>query len=304
MTAGPQVTLGVPVYNGEHYLATALDSLLAQDHDSMEILVSDNASTDATPDIVRAAAERDSRVRVIRQQENRGGVWNVNFLIAEGRGELFKWAYYDDVCQPHFVSSCVAALDSVGPGAVMAYTRAVTIGPEGEVLEERNDADLRLDAATPHERVHNLLHSLANQTEFGLMRTAAVRRTRGILPYIGSEMFFLTEMALQGGFVLVPETLLQLRRHPEQYGRDRFTEAQWYAQSGQPQSLLPFAKMNTMLAATALRGQLPLAERARCLAAVGRGWTLPRWRSVASDLKHLPQTWRARRQVTGARPGS
>lgn len=302
MNADPQVTLGVPVYNGDHYLGAALDSLLTQDHDSLEILVSDNASTDATPDIVRDAQRRDSRIRVVRQPENRGGVWNVNFLVAEARGALFKWAYYDDVCLPGLVSSCVAAIESAGSRAVMAYTRVVTIGPEGEIIEERNDADLRLDASRPQERVYNLLYSLANQTEFGLMRTAAMRRTRGVLPYIGSEMFFLTEMALQGGFVLVPETLQQLRRHPEQYGRDRFTEANWYSESGNPQSLLPFTKMNTMLAGTVLRADLRPSERARCLAAVGRGWTIPRWRSVAGDVKNLPRTWRARRRVTGAVP--
>lgn len=304
MTAAPEVTIGVPVYNGERYLGAALDSLLAQDHDSLEILISDNASTDATAAIIADAAQRDPRVRVIRQPVNRGGVWNVNFLVDQAQGELFKWAYYDDVCVPGFVPACVEALRSAGPGTVMAYTRVVTIGPAGEIIEERDDAHLNLDAATPHERVYNLLYSLANQAEFGLMRTAAMRRTHGIRPYIGSELFFLTEMAIHGGFVLVPEPLQQLRRHPEQYGRDRFTEANWYAGSGKPQSLLPFTKMNALLAETVLHADLSPSERGRCLQAVGLGWTVPRWRSVAGDVKNLPRTWRARRQVTGAVPGT
>ena len=302
MPAAPRVTLGVPVYNGERYLAQALDSLMAQDYDDLEIVVSDNASTDCTPDICRTAAAADARIRYERHEVNGGGVWNVNHLVEIARGREFKWAYYDDVVRPGFVAACTQALDAAGSAAVMAHTRVVTIDENAELLEERNDADLGLDLPLAHQRVFNLLNRLANQTEFGLMRTDAIRRTRGVLPFIGSEMFFLTEMAAQGTFVPVPQQLLALRRHPEQFGRDRFTEANWYSASGQRQSLLPFAKMNTLLIGSVLHSPLTAAEKARCAIAIARGWTWPRRRSIASDIKNLPRTVRSRRRVTGERP--
>lgn len=301
MTA-PRVTIGVPVYNGAHYLADSLRSLSEQDFDSLEILVSDNASTDGTDEIIRSAASQDHRIKHIRQPTNRGGVWNVNHLIDLANGEFFKWAYYDDVCGPSFVSTCVAALDNGGHHAVLACPRAVTIDGDGKVIEERDDTDLGLDAPTPHERVFNLLHTLANQTEFGVMRTAAVRSTNRVQPYIGSEMFFLTEMIIKGRFLHIPQQLLGLRRHPEQYGRDRFTEANWYVGSGSRQSLLPFSKMNAMLLKSAFSNDLPFVERARIGAAVLRGWTIPRRRSMASDIRHLPRTIRERRRTDGSRP--
>lgn len=294
--SAPRVTIGVPVYNGARFLGQALDALSAQDFDSMEIVVSDNASTDETADIISDARSRDPRIRHILQPVNRGGVWNVNHLIDEAQGELFKWAYYDDICAPTFVSSCVSALDDSGPAAVLACPRTVTIDADGVTIEERQDTDLGLDEPTPHQRVLHLLRSLANQTEFGVMRTDVVRATRRVQPYIGSEMFFLTEMIIRGAFLTVPEQLLALRRHPEQYGRDRFTEANWYVGSGQKQSLLPFAKMNALLMRSVVTSGQSAAEQARMVGSVLRGWTLPRWRSMASDVKNLPKTWRLRRQ--------
>ena len=76
--AVPHVSVGLPVRNGERFLARALDSLLAQDHADLEIVVSDNASDDATPDICRQYARQDSRVRYQRNESNIGLVANFN----------------------------------------------------------------------------------------------------------------------------------------------------------------------------------------------------------------------------------
>ena len=214
MAAAPRVTLGVPVYNGERYLGQALDSLMAQDYDDLEIVISDNASTDATQDICRAAALADDRIRYERQSVNKGGVWNVNHLVHIARGRDFKWAYYDDVVRPGFVAACVDALDEVGSAAVMAHTRVITIDENSQLIDERDDADLGLDLPNAHDRVFNLLSRLANQTEFGLMRIAAMRMTRGVRPYIGSEMFFLAEMATQGSVCSGPRPAARATQAP------------------------------------------------------------------------------------------
>jgi glycosyltransferase involved in cell wall biosynthesis len=69
----PKVQIGVPVYNGEAYLAQEIESLLAQTFTDFEIIISDNGSTDASPLIAQEYAERDPRVKVFRYDENRGG---------------------------------------------------------------------------------------------------------------------------------------------------------------------------------------------------------------------------------------
>ena len=97
MTAVPRLTIGLPVYNGANYLAHSLDALLGQSFEDFELIISDNASTDDTPDICRRYEKQDSRVRYIRQPQNIGLAPNHNFTVELARGELFKWASHDDL---------------------------------------------------------------------------------------------------------------------------------------------------------------------------------------------------------------
>src|SRR6266404_4553072 len=65
-----KVAIGLPVYNGDNYLAVAIDSILAQSYGDFDFLISDNASTDGTEEICQAYAQRDRRIRYIRQPKN------------------------------------------------------------------------------------------------------------------------------------------------------------------------------------------------------------------------------------------
>jgi glycosyltransferase involved in cell wall biosynthesis len=106
----PKVTIGVPVYNGEKYLAAALDTLLAQSFEDFELIISDNASTDCTEEIARAYAARDGRVRYERSGANRGCAWNHNRVFALARGRYFRWAAHDDLCAPTLLARTVELL--------------------------------------------------------------------------------------------------------------------------------------------------------------------------------------------------
>ena len=90
MNAVPRVSIGLPVYNGENFLAESIESLLGQSYEDFELIISDNASTDGTADICRRYAKQDSRIRYIRQPHNIGSAPNHNFVIEQARGELFK----------------------------------------------------------------------------------------------------------------------------------------------------------------------------------------------------------------------
>src|SRR5690242_8068616 len=87
-----QVTIGMPVWNGERFISQAIESLLAQTYGDFELLISDNASTDATADICHAYASRDRRIRYLRQQRNLGANANYNAVFGQSSGRYFKWA--------------------------------------------------------------------------------------------------------------------------------------------------------------------------------------------------------------------
>lgn len=117
----PQVSIGMPVYNGEPFIREALDSLLAQTFTDFELIISDNASTDGTEAICREYAAKDARIRYVRQVENRGAMPNFQFVLDEALGEYFMWAAADDVWLPKFIETCVKLLKT-DASAQMAMT--------------------------------------------------------------------------------------------------------------------------------------------------------------------------------------
>lgn len=105
----PQVSIGMPVYNGEAFIREALDALLAQTFTDFELIISDNASTDGTEAICREYALRDKRVRYVRQAKNCGAIANFQFVLKEAVSEYFMWAAADDYWAPTFLTKIVDA---------------------------------------------------------------------------------------------------------------------------------------------------------------------------------------------------
>ena len=134
MNAVPRLSIGLPVYNGENYLAESLDALLGQSYEDFELIISDNASTDGTADICRRYEKQDSRIRYIRQPRNIGCAPNHNFVVGQARGELFKWASHDDLYARDLLKRCVDALDEY-PHVVLAHSWTAMIDSSGTVTE-------------------------------------------------------------------------------------------------------------------------------------------------------------------------
>lgn len=107
----PKVSIGMPVYNGESFIHEALNSLLAQSFADFELIISDNGSTDATEAICKEYAAKDTRIRYVRQSENRGAFANFQFVLDEAVGEYFMWAAADDRWSNLFINTCVSALE-------------------------------------------------------------------------------------------------------------------------------------------------------------------------------------------------
>src|SRR2546425_2356723 len=166
----PRVSVGMPVYNGERYLAEAVDSLLAQTYEDFELIICDNASTDRTGEIARSYAARDTRVRYARNEKNLGAGGNFRRGFALASGEYFRWAASDDVCAPQSLARCVEVLDQE-PAAVLAYPSTRFIDEHGRVTGECYDDRLHLQASRASERFRQVLERLGLcNAVYGLMR--------------------------------------------------------------------------------------------------------------------------------------
>lgn len=202
----PLVSVGLPVYNGEKYLARALDSLLAQDMRDFEIIICDNASQDSTAEIATAYADLDSRVRYSHNPQNVGLAGNFNKAFHLARGSYFKWAAHDDWHAPESLRLTVHALEE-NPDAVLCATGVSIIDESGREFDTWvPTADLGKPEA--RHRMRLLLATLGEtHPMYGLARTKALAKTQLIQAYVGSDRTLLAELSLLGPIVEVPEIL-------------------------------------------------------------------------------------------------
>jgi glycosyltransferase involved in cell wall biosynthesis len=170
----PRLSVGLPVYNGEDYLAESLEALLGQTYEDFELIISDNASTDGTADICRRYAKQDSRIRYIRQPRNLGCNPNHNFVIQQARGELFKLASDDDLYARDLLKRCVDALDE-SPHLVLAHSWSATIDTSSTVINLVN-YPVDTDAPRAPDRFRSMLFDGWGDDDGGVIRTSVLRR--------------------------------------------------------------------------------------------------------------------------------
>jgi glycosyltransferase involved in cell wall biosynthesis len=208
----PRVSVGLPVYNGERFMVLAIQSLLNQTFRDFELIISDNGSTDATREISEGFAAHDPRVRYIRHEQNRGAIFNWNFVVTQARGAYFKWASANDVSAPELIERCVECLDSA-PDVVVAYGRTAYIDDDGSPLGVYPH-DVHVLDERPSVRFERLCRELRanNAVSSALIRTAALRRTDPDRCFPGGDMGLMAELALYGKYHLLPEVLFYRRQ--------------------------------------------------------------------------------------------
>ena len=273
------VTVGTPVFNGESYLARALDSILAQDYPHIELVISDNASTDGTEEICRSYASQDERIRYFRHEFNHGGAWNHRFVVAEAKGTFFRYHAHDDDCLPSLISRCAAILEARSD-VVMCYSGTLMIDEKDRVFAVYDD-DLRAMSDRPHERLRSLVNRLFYcNVNYGLVRTDIMRATRGHGAYVRADHVQLAELALRGKLYSIPEPLFKRRFHAKMStsGPTVQDRATWF-DPGNAESRLyfPVARLYYEHLRAIYLSQLGLLDRLRCYAVYNSysiAWTL------------------------------
>lgn len=206
----PLVSLGVFLRNEGRFIGESLASLRAQDYPNLEIVISDNCSTDDTEEICRRMCGGDPRVSYERQEHNIGAAANSIHVLERANGKYFMWASGHDLWSPNLVSACVAALEQ-HPDAALAYASSSWIDADGQLLDKESgwydtlgmDPMLRFFMAF-WGNLHPVL---------GLVRTEFLRDLPRIHACAGSDQIVLAELALRGGFIHVPEASWS-RREP------------------------------------------------------------------------------------------
>jgi glycosyltransferase involved in cell wall biosynthesis len=213
----PLVSIGLPVYNGENFVAEAIKCVLSQTFSDWELIISDNASTDRTVSICREFADRDRRIRVYENPRNRGVSHNYNLVFQLSRGRYFKWITHDDLFGAEFIESCLEELGK-DDRTVLVFPKLVYVDAASRPLRQQT-SDLSIIGLTPESRVSQLMGLESQNTDifwsqFGLMRRNILEDTHLMDLYNGSDQTLLMEIALRGNSKQVARELFFRREHP------------------------------------------------------------------------------------------
>jgi glycosyltransferase involved in cell wall biosynthesis len=225
-SAVPPLTVGLPVHNGQRYLAETLTSLLEQEDVDFELVIADNASTDRTAEICHDLTANDPRVRYARREYNVGVTANHNRLVEQSRAPLFMWAAADDLYQPKRLRECLTALDEQ-PWAVLAFTAATQIDATGTMVGNWHNP-CRVGHHDPIIRLTDLIGlEHENYHCYGLFRRDVLMRTQLLPPVKNNDRVLVAELALHGPFAEVDEELLAHRLHDARLTRS-VSSRDWY----------------------------------------------------------------------------
>ncbi|MFN2123668.1 MAG: glycosyltransferase family 2 protein, partial [Candidatus Promineifilaceae bacterium] len=262
------VSIGLPVFNGEDYIAQAIESVVNQTYSFLELIISDNGSCDATETICRNYAAHDGRVRYYRSKVNLGASWNYNRTVDLARGKYFRWLAHDDALDPTLVEKSVSVLEE-SPGVILCFTWTKDIDGDGkEIAVKKSTRKYADDDRSVRFFSLGLGHPIHNCEEvFGLVRTKDLRQTPIIANYSDSDRTLLARLALQGAFYEIPEPLFLHRLHDrssvKMYPEDDMRMI-WFDPTKEGKPVFPTWRQVHDLFLASNKTAMTLSERSKC----------------------------------------
>jgi glycosyltransferase involved in cell wall biosynthesis len=317
MGARPRISVTLPVYNGERYLSHAIESILGQTFPDLELIISDNASTDATEEICRGFETQDRRVRYLRQPKNIGASPNFNICYQLASSEYFKWAAHDDFLEPEYLAECIRLLDA-NPDAVLCQSLVRLVDDEDRAVEAFRAVEPAAASPDLVERFAARMRNPRCLDIWGVIRRSALQNSVLIGSYVGMDRALLLELALRGRFLAIDRPLFSNRDHPERATRVTRTQtrrdlAAVYDTRNAGQTVLSTWMFYKESAGIISRNVDQTGQRLRCfshlLLSLGRTWNLaflvieplmgmtPNVHPKARSLKR--SLWRAKQRFLG-----
>lgn len=196
----PLISIGIPTYNGAKRISKAINSVFQQSYPNIEIVISDNASTDDTETVCQSYMQIDDRIRYFRQPRNMGLAFNFEYVLREAKGKYFIWLSDDDEMYPEILDRYVDYLE-----ANAAYSLVC-----GEIDYWKDDrlTDRERKLNFTQEKPLNRSISYYSKVKegaliYGMMRTEAAQKVR-FKSILGGDWHFVAAMAYQGKIRQLP----------------------------------------------------------------------------------------------------
>jgi glycosyltransferase involved in cell wall biosynthesis len=159
----------MPVFNDKKFLSQALESLISQTYTNFELIISDDFSTDGSEMICREYANKDTRIRYIRQVSNIGISKNMMFLLKEAKGDYFMWAANDDIWDKTFIEKLLMKLE-YNKKAVVAFCPYTFIDENNSIINENIIIEEKYQGFSAFIRLKCLIKKMSDGFGYGLFR--------------------------------------------------------------------------------------------------------------------------------------
>jgi glycosyltransferase involved in cell wall biosynthesis len=233
----PTVSVIIPNYNHEVLVGRAINSVLAQGDDVLEVIVIDDASTDDSVRVIEATLRGNPTVRLLRNVTNRGVIATLNRGIEEARGDFVLLGAADDIYLPGMIATCLRAADSC-PDVGFVCGNAIVRWPDGSQLSVSLPFGDTPRYISPDEVV-----AVGRQRNFFFYTGSALLRRKailaaGLLPELRWNADWLLDfvLALRHGVYYVPEEFSVVATSPESYSQGR---RNWHDQRRILEFLIP-----------------------------------------------------------------
>jgi glycosyltransferase involved in cell wall biosynthesis len=293
-TETPLVSIGLAVYNGENYVAEAIQCVRDQTFSNWELIICDNSSTDRTVSICRELAGQDSRIRIYQNARNMGASFNYNEVFRLSRGQYFKWIAHDDVFVPRFIESCIQELEK-DERVVLAVPKICFVDADGRLLR-RQASDLSVLGPTVEARAKRFMALAAQGMDFiwlayGLIRREVLEQSGALGLYAGDDQVLLFKIALRGDIKQIDEEMFFRREHPEastcKRGSTVRERARFAYADDKRRLVLPWCRMLKEHLVCVVNSRIPFWGRLRCTTAVLRRF-LAAWKFFVEEAVHSP----------------
>jgi glycosyltransferase involved in cell wall biosynthesis len=203
--SNPLVSVGLPTFNRSTSLGRAIQSVLEQHYSNIELIISDNASTDGTQALCEDFLAKDKRIRYVRQSLNMGMTANFRAALAHATGDYFMWLSDDDSLEPSYISRCLEVLSaradvSLVCGAAQYYENKIP---------SHQGARIVLEQPAPIDRVVAYYQQVNdNGTFYGLIRTQTLEDLT-LLNVLGGDWLLIASLAYRGKVITLDDVFVR-----------------------------------------------------------------------------------------------
>lgn len=197
------ITIGIPVYNSEKYIAEALEGVINQSFDNFKVIISENGSTDSTAELCRQYSDKDKRIEVFSQKKTLDVISNFNFLLKKAETPFFIWLAADDRWEPGFLEKALSVMKSDSDCGLVFSDFIIKNHVTNESI--KRDISSRV-SGVPFTRFVFSLIDMQSNLIYGLFRTEYLKQ-KGLLNFDYADVDLILDLSVRKKIRIIDEYL-------------------------------------------------------------------------------------------------